>query len=168
MRQPHNDSNDLQTSSLEIDAEAVIAALMAASRAVVELTESSVSAVSGGVTLAQYRTLVALATEGPQNHGVLADSLALHPSTMTRMCDRLIARDLIIRIPSTRSRREVTIALSPRGAELVDQVVTRRRLLLEQIVLRLDPADRAAAFRALREIAIGPVQATTEAPNARQ
>jgi DNA-binding MarR family transcriptional regulator len=148
-------SDDEHIASSLADADALIDALMTASRAVVGVTARCVAAVSEDVTLAQYRTLVVLASRGPQNHGVLADNLALHPSTMTRMCDRLIARDLVVRIPSPTNRREVTIALSPRGSALVDQVMAMRRQLIDELVSRLDGDARAVVVRALRDIAAG-------------
>ena len=44
------------------------------------------------VTLTQYRTLVVLASRGPQGLAGLADAVGVTPATATRMCDRLVKK----------------------------------------------------------------------------
>jgi hypothetical protein len=66
--------------------DAVVDALMRASRALVAITARSLSSVNEEVTLAQFRTLVVLSTRGPQTVTALAEHLDVHASTMTRMC----------------------------------------------------------------------------------
>ena len=60
----------------------------------------SLAAVDDDVTLPQYRALVVLAARGPQLVGQLADTLAVHPSTATRLCDRLVVKKLVERAVS--------------------------------------------------------------------
>ena len=64
------------------------------------ITARSLSSVNEDVTLPQFRSLVVLATAGPQTVSALADRLAVHASTMTRMCNRLVTRGLVVRAPS--------------------------------------------------------------------
>ena len=66
---------------------------------------------------------------------------AVTPSTATRMCDRLAAKDLVRRERDGADRREVTVALSPAGTELVRDVTRRRRAELRDL-LGAVPADR--------------------------
>ena len=101
-------------------ADPVVDAILQASRALVAITARSISAVNQEVTLPQFRSLVVLATAGPQTVSALADRLAVHASTMTRMCNRLVARGLVLRAPSAVDRREVVIALSTMGTTVVD------------------------------------------------
>ncbi len=49
----------------------------------------SIAQVDDAVTLPQYRALVASAARGPQRVTDLAEELGVHPSSVTRMCDRL-------------------------------------------------------------------------------
>ncbi len=112
---------------------------MAASRALVGVAARSLSAVEADVTLPQYRALVLLSTNGDQNVGKLADALGIHASSVTRLCDRLLAKDLIGRSNPERSRREVTVTLSPAGHALVRAVTMRRRREIRRIVRRLEP-----------------------------
>ena len=108
-------------------ADPVVDALLQASRALVAITARSISAVNEDVTLPQFRSLVVLATAGPQTVSALADRLAVHASTMTRMCNRLVTRGLVVRAPSAVDRREVVIALTTMGTTVVENVMTARR-----------------------------------------
>ena len=79
--------------------------LLAASRALVGVAARSLGAIEDSITLPQYRALVLLASRGEENVGVLADALAIHPSTATRLCDRLARKGLIERNTSAESRQ---------------------------------------------------------------
>src|SRR5690242_16030574 len=107
-------------------ADPVVDAVLRASRALVGITARSLAAVNAEVTLPQFRSLVVLATAGPQTVSALADRLAVHASTMTRMCNRLVTRGLVVRAPSAVDRREVVIALSKTGTSVVEDVMAAR------------------------------------------
>jgi len=127
-----------------------------ATRVLVGVAARSLSAIDGDVTLPQYRALVLLASRGDQNAGALADALGIHASTATRLCDRLLAKGLIIRASTPENRREVTVALSPSGSALVRGVTDSRHREIREIVARLEPADRRtliAAFEAFADAA---------------
>jgi DNA-binding MarR family transcriptional regulator len=130
--------------------EPVVDAVLGASRALVAVAARSIAAVEPGVTLPQYRTLVVLASRGPQNVGALADELGVHPSTVSRMCDRLERRGLIERTMSAASRREVSIALTRTGRALLERVTTVRREALADIVGRVPTELRPGMVTALR------------------
>ena len=129
--------------------DAVVDALMRASRALVDVTARSLSSVNEDVTTAQLRTLIVLSQRGPQTVTALADQLNVHASTMTRMCTRLVSRGLVARVPSAVDRREVVISLSPIGSGLVDEVLAKRRGEFEQIVRRLSHDEQQACITAL-------------------
>jgi DNA-binding MarR family transcriptional regulator len=143
-------------------ADPVVDALLRASRALVGITARSLSAVNEDVTLPQFRSLVVLATTGPQTVSALADRLAVHASTMTRMCNRLVNRGLVVRAPSAVDRREVVIALTTMGTTVVESVMTARRRELDDVVQRMGEDDRVAVVVALHKFA----EAAGEAPNA--
>ncbi|SRR5258708_16099343 len=134
-------------------ADPVVEALLRASRALVAITARSLSAVNGDVTLPQFRSLVVLATSGPQTVSALADRLTVHASTMTRMCNRLVTRGLVVRAPSAVDRREVVIALTTMGTSVVEQVMTARRTELDEVVRRMGDDDRVAVVVALNKFA---------------
>jgi DNA-binding MarR family transcriptional regulator len=122
-------------------------AALLASRALVGVAARSLAGVEQHVTLVQYRALVLLAG-GPQNVGALAKALDVHPSTVTRLCDRLLAKDLIERETSVEHRREVNVKLSPDGSRVVEAVMSERRKALRRILARLEPEIRTASIQA--------------------
>ena len=124
------------------------ASTLLASPALVGVAARSLSETESEVTLVQYRALVLLNTGGPQNVGSLADALDIHPSTATRLCDRLLAKGLIDRTTSAVNRREVTVALSTAGRAIVHAVATRRRREIRRIIAKLDRATQRALIDA--------------------
>jgi DNA-binding MarR family transcriptional regulator len=132
--------------------EQVVDAVLRASRVLVAVAAQSLAAVDHDVTLPQYRTLVVLASRGPQRPSALAETLGVHPSTVTRMCDRLVSKRLVHRGESPENRREVSIRLTPRGRRLVDEVTTHRRREIATIAARVPARERAATVRALHAL----------------
>ncbi len=131
----------------------VVDALLAASRVLVAVAARSLSAAEEEVTLAQYRTLVVLASRGPQRVADLATALAVTPATATRMCDRLVHKQLIRRRTEREDRRQVRVALTERGRELVDAVTARRRLEIAEIVKRIPVGQQKVMIEALQRFA---------------
>ncbi|MFF3854482.1 MarR family winged helix-turn-helix transcriptional regulator [Micromonospora sp. NPDC002575] len=113
---------------------AAVAALLAASGALVGLTTRSLAGIGPEITLPQFRTLVVLAARGPQRAADIAAELGVAPSAGTRMCDRLAAKGLVQRTRSTSDRRVVRLRLSTAGTGLVDRVFRQRREALSRIV----------------------------------
>jgi DNA-binding MarR family transcriptional regulator len=134
-------------------ADPVVEALLRASRALVAITARSLTSANEDVTLPQFRSLVVLATAGPQTVSALADRLAVHASTMTRMCNRLVSRGLVVRAPSAVDRREVVIALTTMGTTVVEHVMATRRRELDEVVRRIGDEDRRAVIVALNKFA---------------
>ena len=123
--------------------------MLRASRVLVSVAVRSLAGVDGDVTLVQYRALVVLASRGPQRPTGLAEALGVHPSTVTRLCDRLVAKRLVRRGESPTNRREVTIALTPKGRRLVDAVTEKRRDEISKIVARVPTGERSTLVHAL-------------------
>ncbi len=127
----------------------VVDAVLRASRVLVSVAIRSLAAVDDDVTLPQHRALVVLAARGPCRPGELADALGVHPSTITRLCDRLVAKRLVRRTESSSNRREVTVTLTAKGRRLVDSVTARRRVEIAEIVRRVPERERVTMVRAL-------------------
>lgn len=131
------------------DLDLVTDAVLRASRALVGVAARSLAVVDSEVTLPQYRALVVLASRGPRLVGELAEALGIHPSTATRLCDRLVTKKLVTRATGRDNRRETTISLSVRGRRLVDRVTVLRRREIEAIVERVPPELWGATVAAL-------------------
>lgn len=123
------------------EAEPVVDAVLHASRALVAVAARSLASVADEVTLPQYRALVVLAGRGPQSLAELAASLAVNPSTATRMSDRLVAKGLVRRRTANRDRRQVRLALTGAGRAVVAEVTALRRREIARIVAAV-PAGR--------------------------
>src|SRR5690242_8818690 len=129
---------------MQVTDDQVVDAVLRASRVLLAVAVRLLAAIDDDVTLPQYRALVVLASRGPQRPTELADALAVHPSTITRLCDRLVAKRLVDRSESPANRREVSIRLTPKGRRLVDAVTARRREEIASIVTDIPARERAA------------------------
>ena len=138
------------------DIDDVADVVLVASRALMGVSVRSIATVEDDLTLVQYRALVLMASHGEQNVSDLAEGLGVHPSTATRLCDRLVAKGLVHRVTSSESRREVTLTVTPAGRGLLRTVTARRRKEIIRIVERLTREERKqlrAAFNAFAEAA---------------
>lgn len=126
-------------------------AVLTASRVLVGIAAASLSPIEAEVTLSQYRTLVVLASRGPQSLQDLAAELQVAPSTGTRMCDRLVGKGLIARRVPAENRREVELSITAAGAAIVKRVAADRRRQLRAITDRMSARSQAALVEALEE-----------------
>ena len=122
----------------------VVDDLVELSRLLVSTAVRSLDAAGAAVTLPQFRALALLARTGPCTSGGLAAGLGQHGSTVTRLGDRLVAAGWVTRQNRQDNRREVELALTPAGQELVTRVLTARAAELENLLARLPAADRDA------------------------
>jgi DNA-binding MarR family transcriptional regulator len=136
-------------------------AVLIASRALVAVATKSLGAAAEETTIAQYRSLVVLASRGPQRLVDLASALGVAPSTAGRMCERLTRKGLIRRHRARADRRTVLVSITPAGRAVVDQATTRRRALIAEILTVLPPEQQRDIAVALRTFA----QAAGEVPD---
>ena len=133
--------------------DSVVDAVLSASRVLVAVAARSLSDIAEEVTLTQYRTLVVLASRGPQNLVGLAEAVAVTPATATRMCDRLVKKKLIVRQSEQDDRRQVRLALTKKGLRLVGDVTDRRRREIEAILSTIAPEEQTVLVQALSQFA---------------
>jgi DNA-binding MarR family transcriptional regulator len=133
--------------------EAAVDAVLTASRTLVALATMSLGAAAEEITIAQYRTLVVLASRGPQRMAGLAAALAVTPSTAGRMCERLLRKGLIRRHRDRSDRRVVQVSITAAGRQVVDQATERRRQLIAGILRKLPGRQQRAVADALRALA---------------
>lgn len=131
---------------------AMVEALQAATRVLAGVALRSLDVAGGALSLPQFRVLAVLADLERARSGRVARALGLEASTVTRLADRLVASGHITRGSDPHHRGVVTLALTPAGQALVDQVQEWRRGELSRILASLAPADREAATRTLRHL----------------
>lgn len=117
-----------------------ITLLMDLAQSLVGLALRSLDAGQGKVNLAQFRALRVLDERGPCTSGALATALQLHPSTVTRLGDRLLAVGYLTRTVKPDNRREVELDITRAGRQVVDAVLTFRLRELEAVVAHMSPA----------------------------
>jgi DNA-binding MarR family transcriptional regulator len=132
--------------------DSVVDAVLSASRVLVAVAARSLSDVAEEVTLTQYRTLVVLASRGPQNLAGLAEAVGVTPATATRMCDRLVRKDLVRRRTERSDRRQLRVALTAKGRSLVDAVTDRRRREIELIMKDIPTEEQVVLVQALARL----------------
>lgn len=129
--------------------DALVTALLTASRALVGISAGSLAGVEEAVTLAQFRTLVVLHAHGATALNRLAQRLQVNASTALRSVDRLRTAGLVDRRENAEDRREVVLELTPSGERLVGDVTSRRRDAIEHVVRSMPPARRKGLVEAL-------------------
>jgi DNA-binding MarR family transcriptional regulator len=139
----------IHPTSNDPDLDAIIETVLTTSRVFVAIAARSLASIGSDVTLPQFRLLIVLAAHGPQGVSSLAEFLAVNASTATRMCDRLIRKGLVRRRTSPSDRREVRLALSEKGRELVDHATKRRRVELSHLLESVPIDEQRHLIRAL-------------------
>jgi DNA-binding MarR family transcriptional regulator len=109
---------------------------LVASRALVAVAARSL-ADEPDITLPQFRALVVLSVRPGVPVSELASALAIHPTTATRLTDRLVRKRLVRRAEGTTDRRVTELRLTAAGARMVQRVTARRVRELTAIVERM-------------------------------
>ena len=143
-----------------VDAAAM--ATLVASRSLFGFVAQSLAPALDELTMPQFRVLVVLDGAGPLRMGDLAERVGVHPSTLSRTVDRLVAGEWIERASAEESRREVHVKLSDRGRALVNDVTDRRRTQIVRVLTTLPEADRAAVRRGMELFAAAAGEAAPE------
>lgn len=134
--------------------EELVDAILLVSRAMVGVATRSLAAADNEITLPQYRTLVVLVFGGATRLADLAASLAVSPSTATRMCDRLIRKGLVTRDRDALDRREVKLEVTEEGRRLVEKVMERRRQDVRPLADSIPAGARTGLVRSLQLLAM--------------
>ena len=123
-------------------------------RALIGIALEAISSEGEGVTLPQFRLLLALEGLGRVPSSKLAAQLGLAASAITRMVDRLEHAELVRRGADPGNRCIVTVELTAAGRRLVARALAHRHARLATVLDRMSPADRAVAVRSARQFAL--------------
>lgn len=115
-----------ETASLLAGQADVVEAVLAANRVFVAVAANALADVKPEVTMPQFRALVLIDMHESMTVAHLADALGVVPSTATRMCDRLISKQLLDRATDSTNRRQVTLALRREGRALIEASTAKR------------------------------------------
>jgi MarR family transcriptional regulator, organic hydroperoxide resistance regulator len=105
-----------------------------------------------GLSIAMWRVLAALASNGNQRQIDLADLTSIDASTLSRLVTRLIRIGLVTRTRSANSNREVTVKLSTKGSALVGRLIPIARDFEAAAMAGLSAQELAIAKNCLRRM----------------
>lgn len=98
--------------------------------------------VSRTITSPQFAALNALYGEPKLDQRRLGERISLDRSTMAEVVSRLAARGLIRSERDARDGRRKTIALTPKGRQVVQQLIPRTHAMTARLVGPLDEEQR--------------------------
>ena len=139
--------------SSDVAQDSVVDAVLSASRVLVAIAARSLADAGEEVTLTQYRSLVVLASRGPQSMAALADAVGVTAPTASRLCERLVKKGLVRRRTDRNDRRQVRIGLTESGRQLIDTVSTRRRQEITDLLASIPPKTQRSVASALAQLA---------------
>ncbi len=118
----------------------VVDAVLAANRVFVAVAAAALADLEPEVTIPQFRALVLIDMHGTMGVSRLADALGVVPSTATRMCDRLVAKNLIDRTVDAANRRQISVTLRPEGCALIKRSTRERTRKISELLTAI-PAE---------------------------
>jgi DNA-binding MarR family transcriptional regulator len=89
------------------------------------------------LTMPQLKTLMCVAQQQGPTNGQIARSLGVGLSTMTGIVDRLAEQGLVVRHEDPVDRRITRVLPTPRGQELVDQLLRYRNEYITAVLAQL-------------------------------
>lgn len=105
------------------------------------------------VTLPQFRALVVLSNRPGTTVSDLASALDIHPTTATRLVDRLVRKRLVRRTDLAGDRRVTLLQLTAGGQRLVQGVTDRRAKQLAAILREVPRTSWPSIVEALSAFA---------------
>jgi DNA-binding MarR family transcriptional regulator len=82
-------------------------------------------------------------------HKELSELAMISNSAVTQRIDKLVAEDLVARVPNPASRREMFVQLTDRGMEAIEAVIDRHTALCNELMAPLTGAEHAEFDRLL-------------------
>ena len=128
-------------------------AVLAACRVLVALSAQSIAAVDDLADVTQVRVLVIVASTEPVSLGALAEAAQLHPSTASRLCERMVGEGLLDRSDDPSNRRALNLRLTAKGRRVVAAMVRHRREAIMPILRAMPASGRRDLVTALRAFA---------------
>jgi len=105
-----------------------------------------------GLSIAMWRVMAALASNGGQRQIDLADETSIDASTLSRLVTRLVQLGIVTRTRSASSNREVAIKLSAKGQTLVGRLIPIARDYEAIAIAGLPAQELAVLKRCLRRV----------------
>jgi len=105
-----------------------------------------------GLSIAMWRVLAVLSSNGGQRQIDLAALTSIDASTLSRLVTRLVRMGVVSRTRSRTNSREVLVSLSAKGRAIVDRLVPAALSLEDALGRGLSQRDGTIVKRALRRM----------------
>ncbi|HPD97604.1 MAG TPA: MarR family transcriptional regulator [Synergistales bacterium] len=105
-----------------------------------------------GVTVAQCHAIVEIGRLGKVSPGMLAETLRLDRSTVTRLADSLVAMDFITREQDPEDRRSLVLALTEKGEQFHSLTEQAMEDFYRSIIQKMPPEERRALITGISAI----------------
>lgn len=104
------------------------------------------------ITPPQFVALQWLFEEGDMTIGELSSKMFLAFSTTTDLIDRMEKNELVSRVKDDKDRRVVRINLLSEGERIIDEVIKKRQLYLQEILSDFSDTDIASLTKNLTKL----------------
>lgn len=104
------------------------------------------------ITPPQFVALQWLFEEGDMTIGELSSKMFLAFSTTTDLIDRMEKNELVSRVKDDKDRRVVRINLLTEGERIIDEVIKKRQLYLQDILSDFSDTDIASLTKNLTKL----------------
>lgn len=119
-----------------------------------------------GISVSQCYSLEALDAHGKLTMGALAKQIQVTASTMTRIVDQLVARELVQRWFDAADRRVCCVAITAQGQALLHTIRAELLAMEKEVLEKIAPAARETVIVALQALtrAVGHWRAQHQQP----
>jgi MarR family transcriptional regulator, organic hydroperoxide resistance regulator len=105
-----------------------------------------------GLTQAEFRCLRSFGTEENLNNKSIAERMGLSPSRLTRIIDRLVKKEYIVREINNTDRRNMCVSLSGKGIQIV-QLLNQSYLDIHKEILEdIDESQHSPLISAMTSL----------------
>ncbi len=107
---------------------------------------------SPDLSVPQFRALGFLWRHPGASLSAVADHIGLTLPSVSKMIDRLVAHDLVVRKTAPGDRRRVCLELTPLGTSTLQAATDATRARLAHLLIELSPDERAIVVEAMRSL----------------
>jgi MarR family 2-MHQ and catechol resistance regulon transcriptional repressor len=105
-----------------------------------------------GLGLSDFAVLEVLLHKGPLPVNTIGPIVGLTPGSISIAVDRLVAKGLVSRVESAEDRRVRTVALTPRGRDLIVSAFRKHSGQMKRVFSELSPEELRALEVALKQV----------------
>jgi MarR family transcriptional regulator, 2-MHQ and catechol-resistance regulon repressor len=111
-----------------------------------------ISSAATGLGLSDFGVLEVLLHKGPAPVNTIGPMVDLIPGSISTAIDRLVAKGLVSRLESPEDRRVRTVALTPRGKNLIVSAFRKHSGQMKRVFSELSPEEPRGLEATLKKV----------------